>query len=702
MAQVDSEIQMILEKQRQRNAAPSSGDPEIDAILSAQRAAASKKGPEEPEILNEAAGLAGRTRVKMFGSSDPVEQADYLRSLPENKDFEISDSGGEVIARKKGEKAWKKLDPTGVTGPKEALEDVLDIGYEAVSGPLTAAAGAAGAIPGGILGFGAGGIGTAALASGAASAGLEAIRQGIGKYVVGSKKEVSPLDVGVSGLLGGATTGILGSGLGKKALDKAIENPQVVNKAISWVSKNIPVDLEEPVKKEIARAALTDAQKGLISRKLGLSAASKMVDIDKNVLEKAPQQLPQKLVDYFADRGVLQKGRDYTYLELNDALEEGGMSVVATSSIKNVSDAVNNWKSDLQDEIGRGIRLSTKKVDSNKYLKPLEDFIEEKERKFAETGRGLYKKEADEARAALDVFSKKPEAGGVPFFDLETGMIVPERRALLRSGKSSEVSIGDLYDLKNALTDEIAYSKNGQFTVRNQPITSTKVKGLLEKANKAMGDDIDDAFAALEKEGLKGVRQKYGELIRVQNILAPRFRTEEAALRTVENYDAQKNRIVRDAINRIPEEYTNGMNLSDLVDVAAINKAFGGKQQSLLRAGIGAGAGSQLGYWLGLMSGVPGLANLGGAAGFAIGGLATSPSAVKGALRAQSAISKGLGGAAEAAGKVAAPVSQSVQARQIRDVLSRMSEQVPAQLEPTLTTPGMAQTAWQLMKGNQR
>jgi hypothetical protein len=702
MAQVDSEIQMILEKQRQRNAAPSSGDPEIDAILSAQKAATSKKGPEEPEILNEAAGLSGRTRVKVFGSSDPVEQADYLRGLEANKDFEISDYGGEVIARKKGEKSWKKLDPTGVTGPKEALEDILDIGYEAVSGPITAAAGAAGAIPGAIAGFGAGGIGTAALASGATSAGLEAIRQGIGKYVVGAKKEVSPLDIGISGVLGGATTGLFGAGLGGKTLEKAIQKPQVIDKAISWVSKNIPVDLEEPVKKELARAALTDAQKGLISRKLGLSAASKMVDIDKNVLEKSPQQLPQKLVDYFADRGVLQKGKDYTYLELNDALEEGGMSEVARSSIKNLSDAVNNWRSDLQDDIGRGIRLSTKKVDSNKYVKPLEDFIEEREKKFAETGRGLYKKEADEARAALDVFSKKPEAGGVPFFDLETGTIVPERRALLRSGKNAEVSIGDLYDLKNAVTDEIAYSKNGQFTVRNQPITSTKVKSLLEKANKDMGIDIDNAFGDLEKEGLKGVRQKYAELKRVQNILAPRFRTEEAALRTVENYDAQRNRIVRDAIKSIPEEYTGGTNFADLVDVAAINKAFGGKQQSLLRAGIGAGAGSQLGYWLGLMSGVPGLANLGGAAGFAIGGLATSPSAVKGALRAQSALSRGLGGAAETAGKAVSPVTQSVQANEVKDLLSRIANKVPAQLEPTLTTPGMLQTVWQLMKGNQR
>lgn len=681
--------------------------PSLEEMKAALMGASVEKQPtaqdaaDIPQVLNEAAGLAGRTRVKMFGSSDPVEQADYLRSLEENKDFEISDYGGEVIARKKGEKAWKKLDPTGVTSPKEALEDILDIGYEAVSAPITTAAGALGAIPGALFGFGAGGIGTAALASGATSAGLEALRQGIGKYVVGARKEISPLEVGISGGLGGITTGLFGAGLGGKTLEKAIAKPQVIDKAISWVSKNIPVDLEEPVKKELARAALTDAQKGLISRKLGLSAASKIVDIDKNVLEKAPQQLPEKLVNYFADRGVLQQGKKYTYLELNDALEEGGMSEVARSATKNVSDAVNNWKADLQDKIRQGISLSKNKADPNKYIKIFEEFIENSEKKFKETGSKLYKRQADEARDALEVFAKEPK-GATPYFDLETGKIIPERRALLRSGENAEMSIGDLYDLKNAVSDEISYSKGGQFAIRNKPITSTRVQNLLKRVNDGMGKEIDEAFAGLEKEGLKGVRQNYSELMKVQNILAPRFRTEEAALRTVENFDAQKNRIVRDAINRIPEEYTGGINLSDLVDVAAINKAFGGKQQSLLRAGIGAGAGSQLGYWLGLMSGVPGLANLGGAAGFAIGGLATSPSAVKGALRAQSAVSKGLGGAAETAGKLVAPVSRSAQASQVRDLLSRASEKIPAQLEPTLTTPGMAQTAWQLMKGGQR
>ena len=67
MDEADKEIQMILERQNQKNQVPSSGDPEIDAILQAQEKSRSLQ-PQTKLFSNAAicAFIASISSLKFF------------------------------------------------------------------------------------------------------------------------------------------------------------------------------------------------------------------------------------------------------------------------------------------------------------------------------------------------------------------------------------------------------------------------------------------------------------------------------------------------------------------------------------------------------------------------------------------------------------------------------------------------------------
>lgn len=633
----------------------------------------------EKKVLNESAGLSGRFRVKNFGG-DIEDQISYLRSLPENKDFEIDQYNDEIVAKKKGEKEWKKLDPTGFTNIKELAQDVTDSAYDVASGIGTAAATGLAAVPGAIFGAGVGGLGTAAAASGASSALFEGIRQKIGQ-LGGVRKDMNLVDVGVAGLLGGVTTGVLGAGVGKATLEKALSKPEVVKKALGSVMTSIPESMTAEAQKEMAQNIIMDSQKGLLSRSIGSKVGKILTGIDDKLINRTTQKAPQSLVDDFAERVGVDPNRKYTFLELNDEIKKSGVSGVADSAIERTKGAVELWRKDLSDELDQAIKTAKGTGDLNKYVGPIEDLINELQDSYNKSGLKKYQRELEEARKAASLFEKAPEPNQV-FFDLETGLSGIEQRALTRApGKENLLPISDVYSLKNTITDQISYDK-GQLKIKDMPIISQRVRKALMSSNRAMTADIDKALG--ENAVL---RQKWGQMRKIQEIIEPRFKDQQTALSTVENMDAARNRVLKETLDQIPKEYTGGVSLTDLSDLAAINKVFGNPTLGLKEVANAARAipiGSGLGYLGGIATGIPGAGAAGAAAGGILGGLAASPAAVKQGLQAQTAVTRGLE-------SVAGGVGSAIRADKIREQLQRIQARTPELLQPSLTGPGAVQ-----------
>lgn len=139
----------------------------------------------------------------------------YLQKENPGLEFKYDDSG-EVLAKKRDEKSWKRLDPSGVdltsmAGAKEALQDIGDVAFDIpaglVQGAATAAAGiGAGAASGGLAAL------PAAMGAGAASGGaLEAARQGLGKYF-GVNEEMDPTSLKFAAGAGAVSPLLFGAG----------------------------------------------------------------------------------------------------------------------------------------------------------------------------------------------------------------------------------------------------------------------------------------------------------------------------------------------------------------------------------------------------------------------------------------------------------------------------------------------------------
>lgn len=145
-----------------------------------------------------------RAIVKNLAAS-PEAAFNFLQK--EHPDFEFKkDDSGEVLAKKRGDKAWGRLDPKGFD-----LMDVTDIGADVASGIGQGIATAASGIAGGAATGGVGAL-PAAMAGGAASgAGLEAIRQSLGS-LAGIENNISGKDIAMTGGIGALSPLLLGTG----------------------------------------------------------------------------------------------------------------------------------------------------------------------------------------------------------------------------------------------------------------------------------------------------------------------------------------------------------------------------------------------------------------------------------------------------------------------------------------------------------
>lgn len=165
---------------------------------------------EMPEGLG-----VSRAIVKNLAGS-PEAAFNFLQK--EHKDFEFKkDAKGEILARKRGQEAWGRLDPKGFD-----LQDISDIGYDVVAAGGQGAATAAAGLAGGAATLPAGGVGAlpaAIAASGASGAGLEAIRQALGS-AAGLEDNISGTDIAIAGGTGAVSPLLFGTGAAVKEAGK--------------------------------------------------------------------------------------------------------------------------------------------------------------------------------------------------------------------------------------------------------------------------------------------------------------------------------------------------------------------------------------------------------------------------------------------------------------------------------------------------
>lgn len=126
-------------------------------------------GPQIVEEMHDSFSWGDRAAVKNF-STDTDKSVAYLQN--EHPDMEIKNHEGRVLARGKGEKEFRVLDPDTGFFSSDFLHDATDIAYDTVAGVGEGVAATAAGLSSG---------GLAAIPAGmATAAGSEVLRQGIG------------------------------------------------------------------------------------------------------------------------------------------------------------------------------------------------------------------------------------------------------------------------------------------------------------------------------------------------------------------------------------------------------------------------------------------------------------------------------------------------------------------------------------------
>lgn len=170
-------------------------------------------GPTIKNEMHPDMSYKSRLIYKMF-SQNPEAGAKYLQK--ENPDFEwAQDPEGAPIAKKKGEEEWYRLDPTA-SKVTDYPSDIVESGYDLLSGLGQGVATTAAGLAGGVLGGGLGAIPSAMAASGLTAAGAEALRQKIGTMLGVGGEELDTGQIGLAGGVGAIIPLGFGTGAGAK------------------------------------------------------------------------------------------------------------------------------------------------------------------------------------------------------------------------------------------------------------------------------------------------------------------------------------------------------------------------------------------------------------------------------------------------------------------------------------------------------
>lgn len=687
-----------------------------DELRSYLSGGAETKQEELPKVLNEASDIPWQQRaaVKNFGGSEQ-EQVQYLQER--NPNLEVSSFDGEIVARKKGEKDWKKLDPTGFTNPAELARDLLDVGYDVTAGAATSALTAAATLPAAVATGGIGAIPTAAATSAATGAGAEYLRQKIGQRFR-TAKETDVGQIGLTGILSGVTGGLFGGGVSSKQIAKAASTPSVAAKILDRTKLGYLAEGAAPteVQKALVKDYLTQAEKGLIQR-----GGSKALSVfsgaaPKETLENAVKDVDQTIVGDLIESGLeLNPNKPYTNQEIAIALEkQGGLEGFGGVAADTVFSAIENKQQQLSNAYTSALENAGKKFDVTSLKEGLEQLIE----KTKGSKIPVVQQQANAARelAAKYFTKKKPivgkifnEAGDLiprkrlethkgPIFDQAGNMI--ERKSL-RAGKKDIVSGVEAMEINNALSAFMDYTKS-PIALSNKSAEDKMLRNIIgdakEKLQSQIYDAIDDVADDVGDEGLKAAYKENRDFLK--NV-GKYFITPEKSVKTLESINNPSMRILKERLAEFDvKNETNVLKLAELADVA---KYFGDPSLEAISSGGATSTGKVLrasellgsaAYAGGLMTGVAGVAPAAVQAGKGLGAMLASPAAVATYLSGKT----GLRRAGEAAAEKAAQITPAP-AQQLINRISQQAQNVPGFLQPAISPRAGIYSAWQLMGG---
>ena len=303
-------------------------------------------------------GLAWpRFLIKNLGQDEMQSLAYLNREYGDKYDFDIDK--GSIIAKKKGENTWGKLDPSGFD-----IQDISDVGYDVLAGIGTGAATALGGVGGSAVSLGLGGIPGAMAAGAGSSAALEGLRQGLGN-LAGVSSGVDKGSLVLSTALGAASPLAFGSGATKSAISNALAKDPFRMREILIKEGALDVLKKTPEKAlDVATDIVARQNKSAIGRAfpaIGEFFSGAARETIGGLTEETLPEVKKVLSD-----AKLFKGGSLTNLEAIDLLKkvpEGDLKL-SQEMIKGIKTATRKSLKDVNDDYESAKNIAVSAMDS--------------------------------------------------------------------------------------------------------------------------------------------------------------------------------------------------------------------------------------------------------------------------------------------------------------------------------------------------
>lgn len=640
---------------------------------------AEAKPVEEEKIVQEqhpSISFLDRAKIKNFGD-DAMSSIAYLKE--KNPDVEYDYKNNQIVAKGKGEKEWRVLDPSGFD-----LQDITDVAYDIPAGIAQGAATSVAGLAGGAFGAGAGAIPAAMAASGATGAGAEALRQYIGKMA--GVNEMNGREIATSGAIGAAAPFLFGTGASKPMIKAALGGDDVVRNISSKLGNYIQKDefAMTPANLKAAEEYLTRAQTGVLSRPIE-KIGGFLSGIPEKVLGKMQQPITPYVKGFMEKAGYSFNPDDVVTTTKAGEIMDFDPDKFATKFVDTLKEETSAKRKELGDEISRRLDASGKQFDFTKYMEDLVNFMDDikSSKNYTNADDATIKRAKQLVNDYLTT--------DVRIVDPNTGRMF---RELDQNGKPirkliDNASASEAMRIKNSMNDFLDFASRGGS--RDSPIN----KQLMQKfggIHKKVSDDIYNAIDGGE------LRQLYRQNEEIGEYVMRKISSEDNALKALKNMDKKTFSILNSRLKQFDD--LHGTQLSELGDVVQ-NWNYFAKPETVSVGGRGSEINRRavtLGSLVGGTIGGAVAGPIGGIKGAAIGGsagqLLTSPAAIK-KITAMGSVP---GKVAGKVGKVFQPATQKT--------LNYMSENAPMAkegfsrmkniLEPVVKG-GAVPSAWMLM-----
>lgn len=648
---------------------------QLEALLAGSQGPADSAAMPVEDVVQEQhpdISVSDRLLLKNFGGSDQ-ETLGFLSK----KGLETSTGpDGQIIVRKPGEKQWKVLDPEGWsanTSPTEVLKDLGDVGYDVTQGAVQTIGSAAAGLAGGAASGGIGAVPSAMAAGAGIGGAAEGLRQALGN-MAGVRQGADYKDLALQTGLGALGPALFGTGAGKGAqaaymsgrgaLASAMPfakpagqklSGDVVRKLAGQTMGYIGADEAlTPSMTKMAVDQLADAQRGGFSN-MGSKILSKTSSIDAGQLQFAGEIADDSLIQELKNTKLrLDPNKQYTMLDLVNEIGKQDISDVGNAAANEVLGSIKDGQMELigkystalqgggvinmsrirqplEDKIVALRKLAQKNElppESLNEIKQLEDFINQ-----ALAPPKALLEEAKVPATEADYWLGKAVSSG------EGAEKYVRRGARAGEGEMHTISAEAAMGIKNSLADLIDKSKDPR-ALDNMSIGARKFRNEVMKVESI----LDDAIGESLPEGLQSDYRANRELLRT---LYTKFNTPEKSVRTLKTLNNKANTPL---LNRLKQfDAINGTGVTQKARLVSLWDTMYNPSWDALSSGgttstsrtLKTGAlGSGVGYGLGLLTSIPGVAPVAAAIGGTLGTMGSSPAAVKGYLLGNQALNK--------------------------------------------------------------